>query len=65
METKEHEMARELHCGDVVDGCDGVVAGADDDEVMEKAAVHASEAHGMDDIDAETTGAIKGAIRDA
>jgi predicted small metal-binding protein len=58
------DMGRTLHCGDVVDGCDGVVTGADDQEVMRKAAAHAAEAHGMDEVDDATAAALQAAIRD-
>ena len=58
-------MARELRCGDVVDGCDGVVHGADDDEVMRRAAAHAAEAHGLDEVDERTADALRAAIHDA
>ena len=58
-------MARELRCGDVVDGCDGVVRGVDDADVMRQAAAHAAEAHGMQEVDAETAAALQAAIHDA
>ena len=48
-------MARELRCGDVVDGCDGVVDTPD----------HAAEAHGMQEVDADTAAALQAAIHDA
>jgi len=58
-------MARKLHCGDVVAGCDGVVTGEDDQDVMRKAAAHAAEAHGIDDVDDDTAAALHAAIQDA
>lgn len=58
-------MARELRCGDVMQGCEGVVRGADDQEVMQKAAAHAAEAHGMTEVDAGTAAVLRGAIHDA
>lgn len=58
-------MARELRCGDVIDGCDGVVTGETDDEVMAGAAEHAAEVHGMDDVDEDTAAALQAAIHDA
>lgn len=58
-------MARELRCGDVVPGCDGVVRGADDGEVMRQAAAHAAEAHGMTEVDEGTAAALRAAIHDA
>ena len=56
-------MARVLHCGEVVPGCDGIVQGETDQEVMAKAAEHAREAHGMTEVDAATADALQAAIR--
>lgn len=58
-------MARELRCGDVVDGCDGVVTGENDEDVMAAAGQHAADAHGMDEVDEDTAGAMRAAIHDA
>lgn len=58
-------MARELRCGDVVEGCDGVVTADTDDEVMALAAQHAAEAHGMSEVDDQTAAALQQAIHDA
>lgn len=52
----------ELRCGDVVAGCDGVVAGATRDEVLRQAAEHAREVHGLTQLDAETEQALASAI---
>lgn len=57
-------MARELRCGDVVQGCDGVVRGTDDADVMRQAAAHAADAHGMTEVDEETAAALAAAIHD-
>lgn len=58
-------MAKELHCGDVIDGCDHVVRGETEDEVLARGAEHAREAHGVEEVDAETAAKVRGAIRDA
>jgi predicted small metal-binding protein len=58
-------MARELRCGDVVQGCDGVVRGTDDEDVMRQAATHAAEAHGMTEVDEGTAASLQAAIHDA
>jgi predicted small metal-binding protein len=55
-------MTLELRCGDVVQGCDGVVTGESQDEVLTRAAQHAGEAHGLTEIDDATHGALVGAI---
>lgn len=53
---------KQFACGDVVPGCDGVVTGATDDDVMAAAAEHARTAHGMDDVPAEVASAIRAGI---
>ncbi len=58
-------MARELRCGDVIEGCDGVVTGGDDDEVMAMATQHVADAHGVTEVDDETAAAMQAAIHDA
>ena len=58
-------MTFELTCGDVVAGCEGVVNGATQDEVLSAAAAHAAEAHGLTDIDAATEQALVAAVHPA
>lgn len=55
----------ELRCGDVVTGCDGVVVGETQDEVMAQAAQHAEQAHGLSEMDPETERALVSAIHPA
>ncbi len=55
---------KQFACATVVDGCDGVVTGATDDEVLAAAAVHAKEAHGMSDVPPELVSAIQAGITD-
>lgn len=55
-------MELELRCGDVVDGCEGVVTGADRDEVLGKAAAHVREVHGLVELDEPTAAAVSAAI---
>jgi len=56
---------KQFACATVVDGCDGVVTGATEDEVLTAAAAHAAEAHGMSDVPPEVVAAIKAGITDA
>ncbi len=57
-------MARVLHCGEVVvPGCEGVVRGESDEEVMGKAAEHARDVHSITEIDEATASALMAAIR--
>lgn len=57
------DQTLELHCGDVVPGCDGVVTGSSREEVLAGAEQHAAEAHGLTEIDDQTRSALAGAIR--
>jgi predicted small metal-binding protein len=56
-------MAKELRCGDVVAGCNHLIRGETEDEVMKKGAQHASEAHGMRNMDEETRRMVRSKIR--
>lgn len=55
----------ELRCGDVISGCDGVVLGETEDEVMAQASRHAEEAHGLSEVDPATERALVAAIHPA
>jgi predicted small metal-binding protein len=56
---------RELHCADAGFDCDQTIQGESDDEVMTKAADHAREAHGMDEIDEGTGQKLRSLIHEA
>ena len=56
---------RKFACATVVEGCDGVVTGETDDEVLHAAAAHAAEAHGMTELDAGVVEAVRAGITDA
>lgn len=56
---------KQFACSTVVDGCDGVVTGATEDEVLAAAAQHAAEAHGMNEVPPEVVGAIRAGITEA
>ena len=56
---------KKFACATVVDGCDGVVTGATEEEVLAAAAAHANEAHGMSDVPPEVVSAIRAGITDA
>jgi predicted small metal-binding protein len=56
---------KQFACGDVVDGCDGVVTGQTDDEVLAAAAAHAAEAHGLTSLPDEVVAAVKAGITEA
>ena len=56
---------KKFACGDVVAGCEGVVTGETEDEVVAAAAEHAAAAHGMSDVPDEVVAAIRAGITDA
>lgn len=56
---------RQFACSTVVPGCDGVVTGETDDDVLAAAAQHAADAHGMAEVPDEVVGAIRAGITDA
>lgn len=58
-------MAKELHCGEIMDGCSAVIRGETEEEVLQKGAVHAREVHGIEEMDDETVRAVQSKIRDA
>ena len=56
---------KKFACGNVVPGCDGVVTGETDDDVLAAAAAHAASAHGMTEIPDEVVSAIRAGIVNA
>ena len=57
-------MAKELRCGDLMPGCETVIEGKDEAEVMAQGAEHAKAAHGLQQITAELAGKVRSAIRE-
>lgn len=55
---------KQFACGNVVAGCDGVVTGATEEDVLAAAARHAADAHGMTDVPPEVVAAIKSGIQE-
>jgi predicted small metal-binding protein len=56
---------RKFECGTVVDGCDGVVTGETDDDVLRAAGEHAASAHGMTELPDEVVAQVRAGITDA
>ena len=54
---------KSMHCSDLMKGCNFVAHGANEEEVMKKAAEHAKTAHGIDKITPELAQKVKAAIR--
>ncbi len=57
-------MSKILKCGDLMPGCNFVVEGKDEAEVMAKGAQHAQQAHGMANIPPEMAAKVKAAIKE-
>lgn len=58
-------MSKELHCGEIIEGCDHVIRAATEEDVLGQAVEHAREAHGVEQVDAATAARVRAAIRDA
>lgn len=57
-------MAKVLRCGDLMPGCQAVVEGNNEAEVMAKAVEHAKKDHGMTTIPPDVGAKAKAAIKD-
>ena len=57
-------MSKELHCGDLMAGCDFVAKGKDEAEVMTRTAEHARKVHGLTEITPDLAGKVQAAIRE-
>jgi predicted small metal-binding protein len=57
-------MPKVLKCGDLMPGCNTVIEGKDEAEVMAKGAEHAKTAHKMENIPPDMAAKVKAAIKD-
>jgi predicted small metal-binding protein len=55
-------MPYEFECTNVFPGCEGRVEGATEDEVLQKAAEHAGDVHGVTTLDDATVEKVKASI---
>jgi predicted small metal-binding protein len=55
-------MSYEFECKHVVPGCEGKVEGATAEEVLQAAAQHAGDTHGLTELDAATVEKVKASI---
>ncbi len=55
---------KQLRCGDLMPGCNAVIEGKDEAEVMQKGAEHAKTAHGMQVISPDLVAKVRGAMQD-
>ena len=53
---------KEFKCGELVPGCETVIHGESDEEILEKTAVHAREEHGMDEVPPEVQDNVRASI---
>jgi predicted small metal-binding protein len=53
---------KEFKCGDLVPGCDFVIEGESDDQILEEVAVHVREEHGMDEVPPEVQDTIRASL---
>ena len=58
-------MAKTLACGDLMPGCDFKAEAETEEELLQKAAAHAAEAHGITEVNEELLAKVRGAIRDS
>jgi predicted small metal-binding protein len=57
-------MAKELRCGDLMPGCNKLIEGKDEKEVVAKATEHARRDHNIRDITPDLEQKVRGAIHD-
>ena len=57
-------MAKVLRCGDLMPGCNAVIEGKDEAEVMAKGAENARTAHQMTAIPPEMAAKVRAAIKE-
>ncbi|MEJ2420336.1 MAG: DUF1059 domain-containing protein [Acidobacteriota bacterium] len=57
-------MAKVIRCKDAGYDCDAVIRGATEDEALTKAAAHAKEFHGLEEVTPEVAEKVRGIIRD-
>lgn len=56
-------MAKVLRCGELMAGCQHVVRGATEEEVLRQAAKHAAETHKITDMTPDLVAKVKSKIR--
>lgn len=56
-------MAKQLSCGELMQGCAYVALAEDEEELMRKVAAHAAEAHGITEITPELAAQVKAKVK--
>jgi predicted small metal-binding protein len=57
-------MAKEMRCGDLMPGCDKVIEGKDENEVIAKASEHARKDHNVTNMTPDMQEKVRGAIHE-
>lgn len=57
-------MAKEVSCGDVVEGCPWKGSAASEEELLQKVVAHAADAHHVTQVSPELAAQVKAAIRE-
>ncbi|MGE0353397.1 MAG: DUF1059 domain-containing protein [Gemmatimonadales bacterium] len=56
-------MAKQLTCGDLMQGCKFVATAESEQELLQAVAKHAAEVHGIKEIPPDLAGKVKAAIK--
>lgn len=62
-QKEEGDMAKVLRCGDLMSGCQHVVRGENEEDVLKQAAKHAAEAHNIKEVTPDLVAKVKSKIR--
>jgi predicted small metal-binding protein len=55
---------KEFSCGSVVPGCSTKFEGETDEDILQQVAIHAREAHGMDEVPPPVVDQVRAGIHD-
>jgi predicted small metal-binding protein len=53
---------KEFRCGELVPGCEWRIEAESENEILEEVALHAREAHGMDEVPPEVADTVRTSI---
>jgi predicted pyridoxine 5'-phosphate oxidase superfamily flavin-nucleotide-binding protein/predicted small metal-binding protein len=62
-QEEERDMAKEIACGDLVEGCAFTATAETEDDLLEQVVEHASTVHGVKEVTPELAARVKAAIR--
>lgn len=57
-------MAKQIACGDIVEGCSWKASAESEDELLKKVVAHAGEAHDVKQVSPELAAQVKAAIHE-